>query len=160
MSPSRASREISFRGTVLQGPLKPWGSWSTISCHGEPKHLLAEFQLCSLSSELSPAVVLEAAPPWLQPVVRGQQGPSSCQLALPWPCSVAWSTWAPCVLPVNGMCCPQLLHSPSWGWGSLGGIWWLHMETLCAAILIWDCGDLLLCSPQTPTCAPVQLYLA
>lgn len=163
MSPSKASRETPCWGTVLQGSLQPWGSWSTVSCHAEPSSSWLNSSLCSLSSELSPAVVLQTAPPWLPPAARGQQGPGSCQLALPWPCSVAWSTWAPCVLPVIGTCCPRLLHLPSWGWEwagdpsvAFGGCTW----RLCAAILSWDRG--LCCSahpkpPPVPQCSSTWL---
>lgn len=43
---------------------------------------------------------------------------------------------------------PLSLLGLGWGWGSLGDIWWLHVETLCAPILSWDRWDLLTPNPH------------
>lgn len=103
-------------------------------------------------------MVLEVAPPWLQPAVRGQQGPGSCQLALPWPCLVAWCTWAPCVLLVNGMCCPRLLHFPSWGWDWAGGPSVAACgDSLCSNPELGQWGSAALLTPSSHLCPSAAL---
>lgn len=128
----------------------PGGPQNTILCHGEPSGARLHPDLCFFSPEPDPAAVLEAGPPWLQPAARGWYGPRSCRPVLSWPCSVSWSTWAPCALPADGTCCaPPLCFASScweWGWGPFGGVWWLNVETPRVPVLSWDRWDLLLCS--------------
>lgn len=111
------------RGLCCGGPSKHWGPQSTSSCRGEPTSPRLHPHSCFLSAELSPAAVLDVAPPW--PGVGGWHGAPSSPPVLPWPCSASWSTWASCALPADGVCCPSAsppgAGDPRWRWGAAQG---------------------------------------